>query len=725
MGLDPNQMEERKESLRSLQLTKSGDGKDFIFVSYKSDNWSKVFLDVVMPLQEKYGLRVYCDKAFGQDLDSWYIQMQKQLEDFHCKGVLSFRSPEYLGSYATLLEMMCNRFHKKAMSLAKKPRKVFCYDFENVESLSDAFVMGQYANENTGLKPEGNERQLLCTFLQRFQNVVMNNSAELFTDFDKERIKNTVDKMLGEGHAIDWHKMYNYEFMLNTFKLTDLVQTFSPASSLDLIAQTLQKELPEVFEKEEPEEAPSAPQGSQDGKTSPSPVPVKKEEIFQIEEGCLVKVHDTTARKLIIPSTVTSIGESAFSRCEALFSVSIPHSVTSIGDSAFENCHNLSAVTVPNSVTTLGEGVFSNCSSLQKVTLPDHLSHLPQNFFMDCSSLPTVTLPSALVSIGKRAFYGCGSLSTIELPEDVTVLEEKAFFSCSSLSSFQCSPSLTTIHSKVFQQCNSLLEVYLPQTITQRSPDAFPPRTVLRLEKRYKSTPRSAFDIEEGELMGMVDNTLTHVEIPKDVTIIGQSVFKEMGSLESVSIPDSVTLIDVAAFQDCWNLQSVVIPDSVTQLEQNAFRRCTSLRKVTLSSSLTEIAPFSFAQCTGEWFKGVTIPSSVTTIGEFAFSQCYYLDRIDLPDSVEEVAPHAFECCSMAVYLGLSSGLTTLESFSFASMLSLHSVTVPASVRTIRQNAFSDCKQLKSVILLSKETVVEEGAFPENVKITYEEESES
>lgn len=71
--------------------------------------------------------------------------------------------------------------------------------------------------------------------------------------------------------------------------------------------------------------------------------------------------------KLVIPSSVTSIGSYAFWNCSSLESIEIPSSVTSIENSTFSGCTGLTSVTIGYNVENIGEYAFSGCSSLTDI----------------------------------------------------------------------------------------------------------------------------------------------------------------------------------------------------------------------------------------------------------------------------------------------------------------------------------------------------------------------
>ena len=78
-------------------------------------------------------------------------------------------------------------------------------------------------------------------------------------------------------------------------------------------------------------------------------------------------LNNQLVTNLVIPNTVTTIGNYAFSSCTGLTSVTIPDSVTTIGGGAFEYCTGLTSVTIPDSVTTIGRSAFYECTGLKTV----------------------------------------------------------------------------------------------------------------------------------------------------------------------------------------------------------------------------------------------------------------------------------------------------------------------------------------------------------------------
>ena len=116
---------------------------------------------------------------------------------------------------------------------------------------------------------------------------------------------------------------------------------------------------------------------------------------------------------LVIPDSVTSIGNSAFSYCTSLTSVTIPDSVTSIGNSAFSYCTSLTSVTIGNGVTSIGSVAFGDCTSLTSITIPDSVTSIGNAAFEDCSSLTSITIPDSVTEIGSYAFRSCTSLKKV------------------------------------------------------------------------------------------------------------------------------------------------------------------------------------------------------------------------------------------------------------------------------------------------------------------------
>lgn len=176
-----------------------------------------------------------------------------------------------------------------------------------------------------------------------------------------------------------------------------------------------------------------------------------------------------------IPKGVVRIEDQAFYECDAQ-TIIIPSTVTRIGDSqkwglvyygVFEECENLQSIEIPESVTYIGDKAFKDCKSLKTVTLNEGLTIIKKDAFSDCTSLKEITMPKSVTSIGVGAFFGCSSLKKVVLTENISVIEDSTFDDCSALTDITIPEGVTCIESSAFAKCSNLTEITLPKSLTK------------------------------------------------------------------------------------------------------------------------------------------------------------------------------------------------------------------------------------------------------------------
>ena len=177
---------------------------------------------------------------------------------------------------------------------------------------------------------------------------------------------------------------------------------------------------------------------------------------------------------LLIPNTVTSIGDWAFNGCTGLTSITIPDSVTTIGQNAFDGCASLKRITLPtnSNFTSIGNSAFAKCSSLESVTIPISVITIGDNAFAKCSSLKSVTNPESVITIGDNAFSGCTELKTVETFKKLKKIGMRAFGTCVNMDSFEFKEGLIEIDNMAFSSCG-LKEIVIPNTIKRIGNSAF------------------------------------------------------------------------------------------------------------------------------------------------------------------------------------------------------------------------------------------------------------
>lgn len=111
-----------------------------------------------------------------------------------------------------------------------------------------------------------------------------------------------------------------------------------------------------------------------------------------------------TVRNVVVPDTVTTIGEGAFESCKNLESIVLSKRLQEIYRGAFHNCTKLKSIVLPNTIKKIGISAFEGCSSLSSVTLGTGLREIGIWAFNDCPSLKSVTIPANVTYIGAKAF---------------------------------------------------------------------------------------------------------------------------------------------------------------------------------------------------------------------------------------------------------------------------------------------------------------------------------
>lgn len=157
-----------------------------------------------------------------------------------------------------------------------------------------------------------------------------------------------------------------------------------------------------------------------------------------------------------------------------------------IGSNAFIGAP-ITSLVLPNSLTTIGNSAFSGCYQLAEITWPDNKGFTEINGFNNCTSLPDSifeSLPVTVTSIGYQAFIGC-RFSSVSLPGTIETIGERAFAYNYNLKSLSLHEGLQSIGVCAFNCCNGTTDngeymegllnatIVVPETVTYIGAGAF------------------------------------------------------------------------------------------------------------------------------------------------------------------------------------------------------------------------------------------------------------
>ncbi len=420
----------------------------------------------------------------------------------------------------------------------------------------------------------------------------------------------------------------------------------------------------------------------------------------------------TVLENIVIPESVTNIGDYAFLRCSSLKSISFGENseLKSIGLYAFGGCSLLENFEIPNSVTDIDSHAFSACSALSSIEIPDSIINLGAYTFEFCSLLQTVIFAenSKLEHILSYTFTGCSSLTNIDIPESVKNIDSHAFVQCSALQSIIIPDNVTSVGTSAFSECTALKTITIGAGVESIASNAFTYCTTLT-EINFNATSMNdlSYSVSLFNNAGR-DGTGITINIGANVTKIPAGLFGITSNgdnqIREVVFSDNSVCQNIGndAFYGCSSLQRIEIPSSVFQIGNSAFYGCSNLTRVMYDGDINSWAMIEFGSIMANplnstcslYIDGVEVTTAVftsaTKISDMAFSGYTELTSVTMSNNVTSIGTSAFSGCT-----------------------SLTSVTISSSVKNIGKNAFFDCIALTEINFNA--TAMEDCSFGDHI----------
>ncbi len=424
-----------------------------------------------------------------------------------------------------------------------------------------------------------------------------------------------------------------------------------------------------------------------------------------LHASCKLYLNGALVKELILPETLSRIGDYAFFGCTQLVSVHMSGALTSIGVSAFDGCTQLRTVTlpegltsigalafqstaltslvIPDSVTRLGEAVFNQCKTLASVSLGKGITTLPEGLFFACSSLARVTWGEGITEIGPEAFRYCYALTELPLPAGVSVIGDRAFYRCTGLTDVRIPAAIETIGEGAFEDCGVLATFTLPGTVRSIKNHAFEDTSIRKLYiTDLAAWCRIDFAAATSNPIGAASDVYVDGKILRDLTIpsevreLQSFAFWGWAALRSVDLSGGVESIGQYAFSNCENLSELTFGEAVQTVHLGAFRTCTGLTRLTVRelAAFMRIRFYNVADnplCVGatlylrdEPVHRLTVPDGVTVLGSNTLRGYTALESVTLPASLMRLEDHALAQCerlSLIVFEGDRAAWEALE----------------------------------------------------------------
>lgn len=469
-----------------------------------------------------------------------------------------------------------------------------------------------------------------------------------------------------------------------------------------------------------------------------------------------------------LPTTLTAIGEKAFSARADLKEIALPATLVSLGDEAFSDIYALKTVTLPqnNALETVGKDVFAATSWFDDayglVTLGKFVLGVSESY---CRSYNYREIQSREMgyceAIAPYAFYNNQYLRIVALGDRISEVGDYAFAACENLNRFIFDAntvllSKRTLGEKILDGCNNLENLTIFEDIDGKTLFTEIPASLKKLTVGYASTDSEATvknlyedfeNVEELEIgdgylsigeSAFVNNVslkklfvapsvmtieksafenvpLTSIEFSPDANLvtIGENAFKGSQAI-NVNFPNSLKEIQAGAFENSYVYEANL--PNVTTLGERVFKNAALLTSITLGEELETMGDFALS---GTMIASLTLPASLQEVGTGAITgtPALYMLTMNKAFSLKEMLKDENGDDTRPAFLSTVRVLSgDIPDESFKNITSLQTITLNRGVTGIGKSAFEGC-YIRSISIPNTVRKIDERAFANCVEL--------
>ncbi len=405
----------------------------------------------------------------------------------------------------------------------------------------------------------------------------------------------------------------------------------------------------------------------------------------------------TALTTLTIPSSVKTIGESAFEGCEVL-NTTLTTGVTAIGKKAFYGCNAITSFGIAKNLASIGEGAFAHCESLTGFTISQYNTKFKviTGILFSADSTVVITYPagkkagsmnanSLIKEIYPYAFSGVKQMTSFNFNE-ITTIGEYAFEDCTGLTAIEIGSKVTTIGNNAFNNCYNLESITIPTNVTTIG------------EKAFNGMPAGVkCQVAWATPLSINDNTFSNYEtlssgqipgilfVPKGKTSLYQNApgWKFFSNFSESTIEEyEKTIITFA--------DPLVEKLAVAEWDSDNDGRL-SYEEASLVANLGTV--FTGQAITS--FNELQYFTAITEIADNAFKNTQ-LASITMPEGVTRFGNSSFQGTALTTFNRLPN-LTEIGDSAFAYNTGFPAVSISANITKVGTGAFKGCPNLTAI----------------------------